>query len=101
MTGSRFRFRISTALLCAGLLGFPFAALWLPAPRVFPAESNGELVLRWFFYDGSAALLGIAFIAALITSIALAIKKSWYSIPQHVLEMAVNLACSLFLPTYH
>jgi hypothetical protein len=100
MATQHFRVRISTAILLVGLLGFPFAALWLPAPQVFRAGTKADLFLRWFFYDGSAALLGIAFIAALVTTIVLAIRKRWRSIPQHVLEMAVSLACSFFLPTY-
>ena len=83
-----------------GILGFPFAELWLPAPRVFPEGSQGEFVLSWFFYDLPMLLFVIAFVVAFATIGFFAVKRRWLSIPQHILEMVASFACAIFLPIY-
>ena len=91
---------MSTAFLGLGLLGFPFADLSLPAPRVFPAGSQSEFVLNWIFYDLPVLLLGIVFVVAFITIIVLILRRRWRSIPQHILEMVISFVCAIFLPVY-
>jgi hypothetical protein len=95
-----FRVRVSTALLFLALLGLPTAAHWIPAPRLFAAGSIGGIVFGWVFYDLPVLLALAAFVAALVIIVVVAIQERWRSIPQHVVEMIVCVACVLLTPAY-
>jgi hypothetical protein len=95
-----FRVRISTAILIVALACFPYASLWVPPPHLFPQGSKAGETLSWFLYDFSGALFGVALLAALATSIVLAVKKSWRGIPQLIIEMLVCIVCVVSLPVY-
>ena len=92
--------RISTAILLLALLGFPYAALWIPAPHIFPGGGKGEEIVNWIFYDFTGGLFGVALVAAVITIVVLAVEKKWRSVPQHILEIVICLMAAVYLPAY-
>src|ERR1700722_12679724 len=99
--GAAVRIHVSTVLAAVALLGFPIAVRWIPAPRLFERERTAAVVYSWALYDLPALLFVVAFLAALVTVLWLAIRRRWQGVPQLLLEMLICVACVFFLQTYY
>jgi hypothetical protein len=95
-----FRFGISTTFLAVALVDFPFAVLAIGPPQLFARGSQAEFVLEWLVYHFLPSFFVVAFIAAVITLAALAVRRRWRSMPQHFAELLVSFVCAFSLPAY-
>jgi len=97
---SRFQFRISTALLCAGILLLPWTSTLLDGPRpALPGESIRELIDVTVMYVGPQ-LFFLAFLFALVRLGCSIWQRRWVGTIQPMTEMALCFLALLFIPTY-
>lgn len=97
---SHFQFRISTALLCAGLLLLPWSSTLLDGPRpARPGETIRELMDVMVMYVGPQ-LFFLAFLFALVRLGCSIWQRRWVETIQPMTEMALCFLALLLIPTY-
>ena len=96
-----FRLRISTALLLVSLVGFPFAAQWVPVPQIPAEPALLHKTLHWLLFAFPVMMLMVAFVVAFITAVILTFRRMWFGIVQCVIEMGVCIGFAILFPAIY
>lgn len=96
------RVRISTVFLMIAVAFFPLHMGMLPSDVINPfgRESTIGYYWDWVVYFFSPGMFSVAIILALVFVVWFAFKKQWHALIQHVTEIIVCLAFSIFIPVY-
>lgn len=97
---SRFQFRISTILLCIGLLLLPWSSTLLEGPGLpLPGETVRDLIDVMLIYVGPQLFL-VAFLFALARIGRSMWQRNWRGAIQPSSEMVLCVLALMLLPTY-
>ncbi|WP_411883942.1 hypothetical protein [Polaromonas sp. YR568] len=99
-TEPRFAFRISTALLCVGLVFWPWATHFLPRPDLLDHGGYPAFFFDFVVYHFSGSVFFFALVAALVSLIWFACQRQWRAVVQSLIEMVVAGGAGIFLPAY-
>lgn len=96
----RFRFRVSTALLCFGLVFLPWSTYFFDRPRFFDEKGFAGAAFNFVVYDFSAQVMFFGFVVAFGSLLWFACKRHWRAFLQSLLEMGVCFGAVILLPAY-
>jgi hypothetical protein len=99
-TKLQFRFRISTALICFGLVFLPWSSYYLNRPTFLDEEGFAASTFNFVVYHFSGSFLFLGFVAAFGALCWFAYKRHWRAVVQSLLEMVVCVGGTIFLPAY-
>lgn len=99
-TPPRFRFRVSTALICFSLVFLPWSAYFFDRPSFFDDKGFAASAFNFVVYDFSAQFLFFGFVIAFGSLCWFAYKRRWSAVVQSLLEMVVCVGAVILLPAY-
>ncbi len=97
---ARFKLRISTALVCVGLVFWPWATYLLPRPAFLEAGGYGASFFNFTAYHFSGSLFFFGFVMAFASLVWFAYRRQWRAAAQSFCEMVVCIGAAIFLPAY-
>ena len=96
----RFRFRVSTALVCFGLIFLPWATYFFDRPHFLDDKGFAGVAFNFVVYDFSAQVMFFGFVVAFGSLFWFAYKRHWRAVLQASLEMMVSFGAFILLPAY-
>ena len=96
----RFRFRVSTALVCFGLIFLPWSAYFFDRPKFLDEKGLVATTFNFVVYHFSAQVMFFGFVVAFCSLFWFAYKRHWRAVVQALLEMAVCFGAVILLPAY-
>lgn len=96
----RFRFRVSTALVCFGLIFLPWSAYFFDRPNFLDDKGFAAATFNFIVYHFSAEVLFLGFVVAFGSFFWFAYKRHWRAVFQFFLEMVVCVGAVILLPAY-
>ena len=94
------KFRISTALMCVGLVFLPWTAYLVPPPAFIVHNAVLSKAFTVVVYQISGQFLYFGFGAALVSLGWFAFKRQWPVVGQFLFEMALCVGAVSVLPAY-
>lgn len=99
-TLQRFRFRVSTVLLCFGLIFLPWSAYFFDRPIFLDDKGFTSATFNFVVYHFSAVVMFFGFVVAFGSLFWFAYKRQWCAVFQSLLEMLVCVGAVILLPAY-
>jgi hypothetical protein len=96
----RFRFRVSTALVCFGLVFLPWSAYFFDRPKFLDEKGLVAATFNFVVYHFSAEVLFFGFVVAFGSLFWFAYRRHWRAVLQALLEMVVCFGAVVLLPAY-
>ena len=96
----RFRFRVSTALVCFGLIFLPWSAYFLNRPNFLDEKGLATATFNFVVYHFSAEVMFLGFVVAFGSLFWFAYKRHWRAVSQALLEIVVCFGAVILLPAY-
>lgn len=99
-TQPRFRFRVSTALVCFGLSFLPWSAYFFDRPDFLDGQGFASAAFNFVVYHFSAEVMFFGFVVAFGSLFWFSYKRHWRAVFQSLLEMVVCVGAVIRLPAY-
>lgn len=96
----RFRFRVSTVLVCFGLIFLPWSTYFFDRPHFLGDKGFAAAAFNFVVYDFSAQVMFFGFVVALGSLSWFAYKRHWRAVLQSLFEMVVCFGAVILLPAY-
>lgn len=96
----RFRFRVSTALVCFGLILLPWSAYFFDHPTFLDEKGLVAATFNFVVYHFSAQVMFFGFVVAFCSLFWFAYRRHWRAVVQALIEMAVCFGAVILLPDY-
>jgi hypothetical protein len=97
---TKFRFRISTALICAGLVFLPWASYFLDFPDFLKDKGAISTFSDFVVHHLSALMIFSGFLMALAFACWFSWRLKWMAVLQSLIEMFVCIGATILLPAY-
>lgn len=99
-TFPRFRFRVSTVLVCFGLIFLPWSTYFFDRPHFLGDKGFAAGAFNFVVYDFSAQVMFFGFVVAFGSLFWFAYKRHWRAVWQSLFEMVVCFGAVILLPAY-
>lgn len=99
-TPAQFRFRVSTALVCFGLIFLPWSAYFFDRPNFLDEKGLVAATFNFVVYHFSADVIFFGFVVAFGSLLWFAYKRHWRAVFQSLLEMVVCVGAVVLRPAY-
>lgn len=96
----RFRCRVSTALVCFGLVFLPWSTYFFDRPHFLVNKRLAGSAFDFVVYDFSAQVMFLGFVVASGSLFWFVYKRHWHAVLQAALEMVVSFGAFILLPAY-
>ena len=97
---SQLRFRVSTMLICIGLLLLPWSSTWLARPNLPAQWSERQHFLDVVVLDVAPQLFFVAFLISVAYLARAVWRHQWVGVGQSIGEISACLLAVMLIPAY-
>lgn len=97
---SQLQFRVSTMLICIGLLLLPWSSTLFALPKLPPQSSGLQQFVDVVVLDVAPQLFFVAFLIAAVFLMRTILRRQWVGAGQSICEMSACLLAVMAVPAY-